>query len=135
MAVFKVRSHRCNATSDPCRLTGMRELVHDVRDSWRGFRRDRLYALAVVGTLGLTLGASVAVFSIVNGVLLRPLSYPDPQALVSIREIVPGLLERYATLPTTPRHFDIWRNRGTSFTSMAMTDWRTSTVSGAGDPA
>src|SRR5215203_2013607 len=103
MAVFKVRSHRCNATSDPCRLTGMRELVHDLRDTWRGLRRDRLYAVAVVCTLGLTLGAAVA--------------------------------ERYPTLPATPRHFEIWRDRATSFTSMAAMDWRTSTVTGAGDPA
>ena len=63
----------------------MSEFLYDFRDSWRGLRRDRLYAGAMVGTLGLTLGASLAVFSIVNGVLLRPLSYPDPQALVSIR--------------------------------------------------
>ena len=113
----------------------MRELVHDLRDTWRGLRRDRLYAVAVVCTLGLTLGAAVAVFSIVNGVLLRPLSYPDPQALVSIREIVPAVAERYPTLPATPRHFEIWRDRATSFTSMAAMDWRTSTVTGAGDPA
>src|SRR5215218_10254433 len=113
----------------------MHELLHDLRDTWRGLRRDRLYAAAMVGTLGLTLGASIAVFSIVNGVLLRPLSYPDPQALVSIREIVPRIADRYPTLPATPRHFEIWRDRATSFTSMAAMDWRTSTVTGAGDPA
>jgi hypothetical protein len=79
----------------------MRELLFDLRDTWRGLRRDRLYAAAIVGTLTLTLGASIAVFSIVNGVLLRPLRYPDPQALVSIREIVPGIAERYPTLPVT----------------------------------
>lgn len=54
----------------------MHALSHDLRDAWRGLRRDRLYALAVAGTLALTLGASTAVFSIVNGVLLRPLSFP-----------------------------------------------------------
>src|SRR3954452_6423178 len=113
----------------------MSELLHDLRDTWRGLLRDRLYAAAMVGTLGLTLGASIAVFSIVNGVLLRPLSYPDPRALVSIREIVPGIAERYPTLPASPRHFDIWRDRAASFTSMAAMDWRTSTVTGAGDPA
>ena len=114
---------------------GMRELVFDLRDTWRGLRRDRLYAAAIVGTLALTLGASVAVFSIVNGVLLQPLRYPNPQALVSIREIVPLLADRYPTLPVSPRHFDVWRDRATSFTSMATMDWRTSTLTGAGDPA
>src|SRR5215210_8460140 len=113
----------------------MRELLYDLRDTWRGLRRDRLYAAAVVGTLALTLGGSVAVFSIVNGVLLRPLSYPEPRALVSIREIVPGIAERYPTLPVTMRHFDMWRERATSFASMAAMDWRTSTLTRAGDPA
>src|SRR4030095_14319064 len=106
-----------------------------LRDSWRGLLHDRLWAAAIVGTLALTLGASIAVFSIVNGVLLRPLEYPDPQALVSIREILPGVADRYPTLPVTMRHFDIWRDRATAFTSMAATDWRTSTLTGAGDAA
>jgi predicted permease len=113
----------------------MREILYDLRDTWRGLRQDRLYAAAIVGTLALTLGASVAVFSIVNGVLLRPLGYPDPQALVSIREIEPRLAERYPTLPVTPRHFEIWRDRATSFTSMAQMDWRTATLTGAWEAA
>ena len=111
----------------------MRELLYDLRGTWRGLRHDRLYAIAVTGTLALTLGAAVAVFSIVNGVLLRPLSYAEPEALVSIREILPGLVDRYPTLPTAMRHFDVWRDRATAFTAMAATDWRTSTLTGAGD--
>ena len=91
----------------------MRDLFQDLRDGWRGLRRDRLYAAAVVGTLALTLGASVAVFAIVNGVLLRPLDHPEPGRLVSIREIVPNIAERYPTLPVTMRHFDLWRDHAT----------------------
>jgi predicted permease len=113
----------------------MPELLHDLRDTWRGLRRDRLYAGAVVGTLALTLGASVAVFSIVNGVLLRPLGYPDPEALVSIREVVPAISQRYPTLPANPRHFDVWRNRATTLSAMAAMDWGTSTMTGAGEAA
>ena len=117
----------------PRRLSRMHELLTDLRDTWRGLRHDRVWAVAVAGTLALTLGASIAVFSIVSGVLLRPLSYPDPQALVSIREILPGVVDRYPTLPVTMRHFDIWRDRATAFTSMAAMDWRTSTLTGAGE--
>ena len=113
----------------------MHELLFDFRDTCRGLRRDGLYTAAITGTLALTLGASIAVFSIVDGVLLRPLSYPNPEALVSIREIVPGIAERYPTLPATMRHFDIWRGQATSFASMAAMDWRTSTLTGAGDAA
>jgi predicted permease len=111
----------------------MREPIFEFRDALRGLRRDRLYAAAVVGTLALTLGASIAVFSIVNGVLLRPLDYPEPQALVSIREVLPGITQRYPTLPVTMRHFEVWRDRAVSYTSMAATDWRTSTLTGQGE--
>jgi predicted permease len=106
----------------------------DVKFAIRGLRREPLYAAAVVGTLALTLGASTAVFSIVNGVLLRPLPYRDPGQLVSMREIVPQWAKQYPTLPANARHFEEWRNRATSFASMAALDWRTTNVTGAGDP-
>ena len=61
----------------------------DLRDAMRSLRRDPLYAAALVGTLALTLGASTAVFSIVNGVMLRPLAFREAQRLVSLREVEP----------------------------------------------
>ena len=60
----------------------MSHLLFDLRDVLRGLRRDRLYVATVIGTLALTLGASTAVFSIVNGVLLQPLAYRESQRLV-----------------------------------------------------
>jgi putative ABC transport system permease protein len=65
----------------------------------------------------LTLGASTAVFSIVNGVLLRPLAYPDAQRLVSVREIEPRVGTQYSSLPVNARHFEEWRTRARSFES------------------
>ena len=109
-------------------------LRDDLKYAIRGLRRDPLYAATVIGTLALTLGASTAVFSIVNGVLLRPLGYNDPGRLVSIREIVPQWANRYPTLPVNLRHFEEWRRRGTSFASLAALDWRTTNAMGAGEP-
>ena len=113
----------------------MSDLLFDLRDSLRGFRRNRLYAAAVVGTLALTLGATTAVFSIVNGVLLRPLAYREAQRLVSIREVLPHFAKQYPTLPANARHFDQWRSHATSFAAMAELDWRTTNLTGAGEPA
>src|SRR5258708_40193469 len=96
----------------------MSELLFDFRDAVRGFRRDRLYAMAVVGTLALTLGASTAVFSIFNGVLLQPLAYRESQRLVSIREINLAAADRYPTLPVNPRPFQEWRARTASVSPM-----------------
>jgi predicted permease len=107
----------------------------DFRDTVRALRREPLYAAAVVATLALTFGASTAVFSIVNGVLLRPLAYPEPQQLVSIREVEPTIAPQYPTLAVNARHFEEWRNRATSFASIAAIDWRRTNLTGAGDPA
>jgi putative ABC transport system permease protein len=113
----------------------MESVLVDVRDSVRALRRDPLYAAAVVATLALTLGASTAVFSIVNGVLLRPLSYRDGQRLVSIREVLPAVANRYPTLPVNARHFDEWRRRATTFAAIAEAEWRTTTLTGTGEAA
>ena len=112
----------------------MDSVLVDFRDAVRAVRRDPLYAVAVIATLGLTLGASTAL-SIVNGVLLRPLAYSDPQQLVSVREIVPNIAQQYPTLPVNGRHFEEWRTRASSFAAMAELEWRTTNLTGAGDPA
>jgi putative ABC transport system permease protein len=100
----------------------------------RGFRRERVYAAAVIGTFALALGSATAVFSIVDGVLLRPLPYQSPERLVSIREVVPKWAHQYPTLPANARHFDHWRNQSTSYEALAALDWRTTSLSGAGEP-
>ena len=87
----------------------MDSVLVDVRDTVRALRRDPLYGAAVIATLALTLGASTAVFSIVNGVLLRPLAYREAQRLVSLREVEPTVRNRYPTLPVNARHFEEWR--------------------------
>jgi len=107
----------------------------DVRDALRAIRREPVYAGAVIATLALTLGASTAVFSIVNGVVLRPLAYREAQRLVSIREVVPRNARRYATSPVNARHFEEWRRQATAFASIAEVEWRTTNLTGAGDPA
>jgi len=110
-------------------------LILDLRDAVRATRREPLYAAAVIATLALTLGASTAVFSIVNGVLLRPLAYRDPQQLVALREVVQSIAQRYPTLPANARHFDEWRSHATTFASMSQIEWRSTTLTGAGEPA
>ena len=106
----------------------------DLKFALRALRHDTLYAATVIGTLAITLGASTAVFSIVNGVLLQPLPYPQPGRLVLIREIVPRLAAQDPTLPANLRHVEEWRNHATAFASIAALDWRTANVTGAGDP-
>src|SRR5437667_2473569 len=112
----------------------MSTLVFDVRDVLRRLRRDRLYVVTVIGTLALTLGASTAVFSIVNGVLLKPLAYREAERLVSLREVVRERSARYPSLPANAHHFEAWRHQATSFSSIAALDFRVTNLTGAGEP-
>src|SRR3954452_3805905 len=111
-------------------------MIHDhFRFALRGVRRDPLYAAAVVGTLALTLGASTAVFSIVNGVLLRPLAYPHPEQLVSIREIVPKWANQYPTRPASARNLEERRPRARAVPSPAALAGGTPGGWGGGEPS
>jgi len=64
-------------------------LRRNLRGATRLIRRQPGYALAVIGTLGLGIGATTAMFSIVHGVLLKPLPYADGERLVLVRQSAP----------------------------------------------
>ncbi len=95
-------------------------LTFDIRDALRSFRRDRAYAATVILTLGLTIGATTAVFSIVNGVLLQPLPYREADRLVSVREVWREVIERAQSLEVNERHFEYWREHALSFAALAQ---------------
>ena len=108
-------------------------LTFDLRDALKTLRRDPAYAATVVLTLALTIGATTAVFSIVDGVLLRPLAYPDSRRLVLVREIAPPI-NLYPSVPANPRHFAIWRTRSRSFEQLAELQTLPQALTGAGEP-
>lgn len=57
-----------------------------MRDAVRDLRRDRWFSVAAIVTLGVAIGAATAVFSIVNGVLLKPLAFPGAERLAALHE-------------------------------------------------
>jgi predicted permease len=68
----------------------LEEIVSDLRYALRGCRRQPAFTAVAVVTLAIGIGANAAVFSIVNGILMRPLAYPDPDALVSVTRSSPA---------------------------------------------
>jgi predicted permease len=111
----------------------MRSLAFDLRDVLRGFRHDRAYVFTVIVTLALTIGATTAVFSIVNSVLLAPLAYDEPDRLVALRE---RLRETgNGPFPVNDRHANYWREHATSFDSMAQYIVRPTNLTGRGEAA
>jgi putative ABC transport system permease protein len=110
----------------------MSSFTFDLRDAFRGLRRDRAYAATVILTLALTIGATTAIFSIVNGVLLKPLAYRESHRLVAVREVwkqFPGTLE------VNEQHFEYWRQHARSFESMAQYIALPANLTGAGEAA
>lgn len=98
----------------------MPHVFFDLRDALRSLRREIGYATTTILTLALTLGATTAAFSIVDGVLLKPLAYRDSHRLVAIREIWREFQDQHSTLPANQQHFQYWREHATRFESLAQ---------------
>ena len=92
------------------------ELRHDVVFALRQLRRSPTYAAVAVITLGLGVGATTAIFSVVDGVLLRPLPYPNAERLVRLWHLEAKQSQRD---DASPANFFDWWERSRSFSSMA----------------
>ncbi len=110
----------------------MGTLWSDVRFGMRSLRRSPLTAGAALLALALGIGANCAIFSVVNGVLLEPLPYPDPDRIVLIRESNPGM--GYPTFSVASQNFLDWRQQSRSFTALAALDTASVSLTGRGEP-
>ncbi|MGH9821830.1 MAG: ADOP family duplicated permease [Blastocatellia bacterium] len=109
-------------------------IFQDLRFGARMILKNPLFTAAVVVTLTLGIGATTAIFSVVNTVLLAPLPFKDADRLVmvwatSVRRTGGEVV------PVTPADFQDWKARNHVFDEMAgSTDW-SYTLTGAGEPA
>ncbi len=101
-----------------------------VRLALRSLRRAPAFTLAAVATLALGIGANTAIFSVVSGVLLDPLGYPEPDRLVVVwgRHVTIG--RETASLPD----FLDWRTGARAFESLAAMTHTRFNLTGAGEP-
>ncbi len=97
-------------------LRWLGDLGQDVRYALRQLRRNPGFALAAVLTLSLGIGATTAVFSVVDAVVLRPLKYADSSRLVMIDEWTPGV----GSIPVNGLHFQEWLRTARSFDRIAL---------------
>ncbi|HVG08216.1 MAG TPA: ABC transporter permease [Thermoanaerobaculia bacterium] len=107
-------------------------MFQDFRFGLRLWSRRPGFVLAAVVTLALGLGGATALFSVINGVFLSPLPYPEPDRLVMVWEkVVPaGMLQVPASYP----NFADWRDQAKSFESLAAIDQEVATITGPQGP-
>ncbi len=112
-------------------------LSRDTRQAVRGLRRSPLFTLVALLTLAIGIGATTAVFSVVDGVLLKPLPYPDPERLVAVWHDAPGaggLADVASGLNLSPSMMVTYRDQGRSFEKIGLWGPVLATVTGLGEP-
>src|SRR5262249_29869589 len=102
----------------------------DLRYGARMLAKSWVFTSVAVLTLGLGVGANSAIFSAVNGMLLRPLPFDDPERLAIVRTNYHGAL----TKVTSWKDFEDWQQQNSVFEQMAAYTSGGSTLTGSGEP-
>ena len=103
------------------------DVLRDARYGVRQLTKSPGFAVVAILTLALGIGATSAMFSVINGVLLRPLPFPEPDALVLVNEIVP----QYGRFSVAPATFLDWRAQNTSFERIVALQNGSASIAGA----
>ena len=110
----------------------MRDFTTDLRFAWRSLWKNPALTAIAVAALALGIGANTAIFSVVHGVLLSPLPYPEPERIVRLIDTNPQAnLPRF---PTSPPDFVDWRTQNKVFSHLAAIRRANVNLTGEGDP-
>jgi putative ABC transport system permease protein len=125
------RERRAHSIEEP-RRAPMSALAKDIRYAVRGLIKNPGFALITIITLAFGIGASTVAFTLVNGVLIRPLTYPEPNRLVTLWERWEDGREMILSFP----NFDDWRNESRSYEGITALRFASeATVLGGEDPS
>ncbi|MGC1106382.1 MAG: ABC transporter permease [Candidatus Acidiferrales bacterium] len=98
----------------------------------RRLRRAPLFTFLTLLMLAFGVGSNIAVFSVLEGVLLKPLPYPHPEQLVGVWLTAPGI--NLVNVELSPADYFVYRGQSLVFEDIGLYDGDTDTVTGVGDP-
>ena len=108
-------------------------LVGDTRHALRRMRKAPGFTAAVIVTLALGIGANTATFGVIDSILIRPLAYPDAEALVSVWHTAPGL-PGLSSLGCSPSMYFTYREENRSFEQFGLWSSGGASVTGVAEP-
>src|ERR1700676_4149076 len=110
----------------------MNSFPNQLKQILRRLWRAPVFTVVTLITLGAGVGATVAVFSVVEGVLLKPLPYPHPESLVGVWHTAPGV--NIKTLNMAPSNYFVYREQSQTFQSIGMYRQDSVSITGVAEP-
>src|SRR5208282_4646247 len=106
----------------------------DLRYALRALGRNPGYAAIVILILAVGIGANTAMFSVVDGVLLRALPFYEPEHLYAVQEVVPKVAKMFPELPVSALHAREWRKYWTAAEQISLIDNSSFNMTSGGEP-
>ncbi|MGC2694174.1 MAG: ABC transporter permease [Candidatus Angelobacter sp.] len=116
------------------RSTFLEDLLRDLRFGMRALGRAPAFTLVCGLMLTLGIGATTAIFSVVNGVVLKPLPYQDANSLISLKHAAPGVTALSDDLGMSGALLSTYRSQNQTFQEIGIWGKGTETVAGGGEP-
>jgi predicted permease len=112
----------------------LESMVRELRHSVRMLRRSPSFAVTAILTLALGIGATTAIFSVVNGVLIKPLAYPEPDAVVRVGHSAVFGTTRVNDFPFSPQWYATYAENNRTFKEFGLWSPGGAAITGLGSP-
>ncbi|MFN7994388.1 MAG: ABC transporter permease [Bryobacteraceae bacterium] len=110
----------------------MRSFLNQLKQVLRRLRRAPVFTIVTLVTIAVAVGANTAVFSVLEGVLLKPLPYQTPDALIGLWLTAPGV--NLKDLPLGPAYYFVFRDQNRTFENLGIYTSNSATVTGLAEP-